>query len=161
MADRSNNISPLQIKKIHIAKSQLCLSEQQYRDTLSGFKNNNGESCSTCKELTYDQAEVLLNTFKKLGWKEKHGGRQLKYEEFSGRDAKFATPKQMRSIDALWHTSISVREKTDEAMNNFIHRIAGVSHISFLLASDVHKVRKAIQKLSPSPDQGEGRGGVQ
>ncbi len=160
MTDRSNDITPLQVKKIHIAKSQLSLSEQQYRDTLSGFKNAAGEPSSSCKELNYDQAEVLLNTFKKLGWQEKHSGKPLKYERYAGRDAKFATPKQMRSIDALWFTSINVREKTEEAMNNFIHRIAGVSHISFLLASDVHKMRKAIQKLSPSPYQGEGRGGV-
>jgi len=159
----NKNILPLQIKKIHIAKSQLGLSDQQYRDMLSGFKNISGLPSSSCKELNYDQAEVLLNIFIKLGFKVKHSGKQLKYEEFAGRDAKFASPKQMRSIDALWHTSINVRDKSDEAMNNFIFHITGISHITMIYAVHVHKIRKAIQSLKPSthhpsPNLGEESG---
>ena len=159
MPERYNNILPIQIKKIHIAKSQLGLDDQQYRDILSGFTNKKGDPCSSSKELNYAQAEVLLNTFEKLGFKQSPKGTKLKYEEYSGRDAKFATPKQMRSVDVLWFTSINVREKTDEAMNNFIHRIAGVSHISFLLTADVHKVRKAIQNLKSERSRGLSNGG--
>ena len=145
-----NNIAPIdksQIVKIHIAKSQLKLSRDQYEDILSGFINPQGNPCSSSKELNKEQADALLRLFVKLGWKEQRRGRTLKYEQHAGRDSIFANPKQMRRIDALWNTSPAVREKTDLALNHFIKRVAGVDHISFLLAKDVHKVIKAINQL--------------
>lgn len=147
MAKISNDILPLQIKLIHIAKQQLGLSDQQYRDTLSGFISATGQPCSSCKELNSDQAEVLLTLFKKIGWKEKRNGKVKKYEEFNGRPGKFASPAQMRKIEALWMNYS--REKTIESMNHFIKRIVGKDHISFLTNYDVHKVIKAIENLSP------------
>lgn len=147
MAKISNDILPLQIKLIHIAKQQLGLSDQQYRDTLSGFINAAGQPCASCKELNSDQAEVLLTLFKKIGWKEKRYGKVKKYEQFNSREGKYATSGQMRKIDGMWFTSPSVREKNEKAMNNFIRRIAGVDHISFLLKKDVNKVIKAIEVL--------------
>ncbi|MBI1936693.1 MAG: regulatory protein GemA [Ignavibacteriales bacterium] len=147
MNNVSADISRSQITKIHIAKSELGLTDQQYRDTLSGFVSKFGQPCSSCKELNTKQADALLNIFKRLGWKEKRRGKILKYEEFANRDSNFADPKQMRRIDALWHTSHKVRERTDEAMNRFIKRIVGVDHIGFVLKKDVHKIIKAIQQL--------------
>ncbi|NMB81171.1 MAG: regulatory protein GemA [Ignavibacteria bacterium] len=150
MSDVQKNISPVsnvQKAKIHIAKSQLNLSDEQYRDILSGFNNRFGNPCNSCTELNFQQAEALLRLFEKLGWKKQRKGVHLKYEIFTNRDPKFATPRQMRSIDALWNSTPNVREKTEEAMNKFIKRITGVDHISFLLASDVHKVIKAIKQL--------------
>ncbi|HOJ19570.1 MAG TPA: regulatory protein GemA [Ignavibacteriaceae bacterium] len=144
------NINPVtngQKAKIHIAIQQLNISDQQYRDILSGFNNSEGKSCNSCTELNFDQAETLLRLFVKLGWKKKIREKPLKYESFANRDSRFATPEQMRRIDAIWNTSSKVREKTEEAMNKFIKRIAGVDHISFLLATDVHKIIKAIQGL--------------
>jgi len=140
-------VSNSQKAKIHIAKSQLKLSDQQYRDTLSGFINHSGQPCHSCLELNFDQAETLLRLFRKLGWQETRKGSKLKYEEYVNRDPNFATPKQMRRIDAAWNTSPNVREKTEAAMNKFIRRIVGVDHISFVSANDVHKIVTAIQHL--------------
>jgi hypothetical protein len=150
MSNAQQNIIPVsnaQKAKIHIAIQQLNISDQQYRDILSGFNNQDGKPCNSCTELNYDQAEALLRLFEKIGWKKQRKGQFLKYEIFANRDSKFATPKQMRGIDALWNTSPNVREKTDEAMNKFIKRITGVDHISFLLAADVHKIIRAIKQL--------------
>ena len=145
MANNLMEISRAQITKIHIAKQQLGLNDQQYRDTLSGFINAAGQPSSSCKELSYDQAEVLLTLFKKIGWKEKQNGKVKKYEEFNGRSGKFASPAQMRKIEALWMSSS--REKTIESMNHFIKRICGKDDISFLTNFDAHKVIKAIEAL--------------
>lgn len=150
MSITQKNIDPVsnaQKAKIHIAKAQLNLSDEQYRDILSGFINQDGKPCNSCTELNFDQAEDLLRLFERIGWKKQRKGIHLKYEVFANRDSKFATPKQMRNIDALWNTSDKVREKTDDAMNKFIKRISGVDHISFLLAEDVHKVIRAIKQL--------------
>jgi hypothetical protein len=141
----SNNISPLQVKKIHIAKSQLTLSDQQYRDILSGFNNNQQAPCKTCKELNYDQAEALLNIFVKLGWKQTQNGKIKKYEEFAGRSGKFASPAQMRKIEALWMSRS--REKTEESMNHFIKHVTGKDKIEFTTGADAHKIIKAIETL--------------
>ena len=153
-------ISNSQKSKIHIAKAQLKLDRQKYEDILSGFIDANGQPCSSCLQLNFEQAETLLHLFTKLGWQEKRKNVVLKYQEYANRDYKFAEPKHMRKIDALWHTSPSVREKTDKAMNNFIRSRHFANHISFLLRKDVHKVIFAIQNLTPSPSQGEGRGEV-
>jgi hypothetical protein len=141
----SNDISPVQVKKIHIAKSQLGLSDQQYRDILSGFNNNQKLPCKTCKELNYQQAEALLNIFVKLGFKQTQNGKVKKYEEFAGRPGKFASPAQMRMIEGLWMTHS--REKTEESMNRFIKRISGKDKIEFITGADAHKIIKAIETL--------------
>ncbi|MGK9477886.1 regulatory protein GemA [Melioribacter sp. OK-6-Me] len=150
MTAAGRNIEPVtrtQIIKIHIAAKQLNLSRQQYEDILSGFIKPDGSPCTSSKDLDRNQAEYLLRIFRKLGFKETKRGRVLKYEEYSRRDYRFAEPRQMRLIDALWHTSPKVRNKTDAALNHFIKRIAGVDHIGFLLKKDVQKVIKAIREL--------------
>lgn len=143
----SNQISQAHKAKIHIAKKQLNLDDKSYRDILSGFINNCGQPCASCSELNFDQAEALLHLLKKLGFKETRGKQVLKYEEYANRDPKFATPKMMRMIDALWHTSQNVREKTDEAMNRLIKNRGFADHIIFLLSKDVSKVINAIKHL--------------
>ncbi len=140
-------ISKSQITKIHIAKSELGLTDQQYRDALSGFVNPNGEPCSSCKEFNFYQAESLLNIFKQIGFKEKRKYKESKYSQYAGRDSRFASVAQLELIDHRWYSSPRVREKTDSAMFNFIRSIAKVSHISFLLKTDVKKVIKAIEVL--------------
>jgi len=144
-------ILPVQIQKIHIAKKQLNLSDEDYRDILSNFKNAFGWPCKSSTELNEHQANVLINDIfkKKLGWREKKFGKPLKYEEYNTRDQKFASPAQMRLIESTWMHNINVKEKTDRALNNFIYRILKVNHISFVLKKDVNRLLKAIEKLSP------------
>ncbi len=142
------NITQDQKAKIHIAKSAAGLSDSNYRAILSGFNNKDGVPCSSCSEFTYNQAEVLLNIFKdKLGFKEKRKYKDSKYAQYAGRESKFASVAQLELIDYKWFSNLNVKEKTDEAMNHFIKRIAGTDHISFLLKKDVSKVIKAISSL--------------
>ena len=61
---KKNPIKQSQIKIIHIAKSQVGMSEEDYRTALwQQFKEK------TCKDLTYVQAEKLLHHFETLGFK--------------------------------------------------------------------------------------------
>jgi hypothetical protein len=145
-------ISRAQIIKIHIAKKELRISDLNHKEALSGFINSKGEPCSSSKELNFEQAEILLNAYKKLGWVEKRKVKRLKYEEYNNRSGKFASPKQMRMIEAMWMQHS--REKTEASMNRFIKRITGVDHISFLLRADVSKTIKAIESLNSITQQG-------
>ena len=142
------NITQDQKAKIHIAKSATGLSDSNYRAILSGFNNKDGVPCTSCSEFTYNQAEVLLNIFKdKLGFKEKRKYKDSKYAQYAGRESKFASVAQLELIDYKWYSNLNVKEKTDEAMNHFIKRIAGTDHISFLLRKDVSKIIRAISSL--------------
>lgn len=132
-----------QIRLIHVAKSKLRITDEQYREILSGFVLSSGEPCTSSKQLSYDQCEALIHIFKKMGFTT---GR-LKYEEFENRAGGFATPAQMRKIEATWMTSPKVKNMTPEGMNNFIRVIVGVSHITFVRAIDVHKLLKAINSI--------------
>ncbi|MCF8430537.1 MAG: regulatory protein GemA, partial [Melioribacteraceae bacterium] len=59
----------------------------------------------------------------------------------------FASPKSLRKIDAMWHTSPNVRSKTDAAMNKFIKRETGKENIEWISQSDVKKVVQGIKRL--------------
>ena len=143
------HILPVQVKKIHIAKTELKLSDENYRDILSNFKNSYGWPCKSSKELNRHQADVVLDIFKKqLGWKEKKNKKVLKYEEFNTRDPKFASPAQMRLIEATWMNNINVKEKTEAALNHYISRILKVDHITFVLKKDVNRLLKAIKSIT-------------
>jgi len=135
--------TPSQIKLIHVAKGQLGIKDEQYREILSGFVLANGETATSSKQLSYDQCEALIHIFVKLGFKT---GRK-EFEEFENRGGSFATPGQMRLIKGTWMNSPNTREKSVEAMNNFIKVITGKSHITFLKANEVSKVLKAIGSL--------------
>ena len=138
-------IDKSQITKIHVAKSQLKLSDQDYRDILSGFTSQSGEPAASCKDLNHEQADVLLDRFVKMGFKHKRSGKPLKYEEYANRDYKFANPKQLRMLEAMWMDA--AREKTEKAFHKFACRIAKVDHISFVLKAHVQKIKLGIENL--------------
>jgi hypothetical protein len=141
----------VQIKKIHLAAKSLNIKDSDYRSILTGFNNADGNPCLSCKELSENQANILLYLFKKkLGWQEKRSGKKLKYEEYNGRDTKFASAKQMRKIEAEWMQYS--REKTESSMNKFIFRIIKVNTIEWVLKKDVNKLLKAIESLTNSPN---------
>ena len=144
---KTPNITNPQKAKIHIAKQQLGLSQENYEDILSNFNNASGKPCTSSKELSQRQAEVLIGILKKLGFKERRSYKNSKYSAYTGREARFATVSQLELIDSKWYSSENVHEKNDDAMNKYIKRIAGVDHISFLLKRDVSKVIKAIESI--------------
>ncbi len=142
----SNPITRMQITKIHIAKTQLNINDEHYREMLSGFKNASGDPCSSCKEFTESQANVFLQLLKtKLGWQEKKKNKILEFENLGTRDPKFASPAQLRKIKAYWKNYS--REKTDISLNHFISRILKVDMITAVLKQDVNRLLKAIQSL--------------
>jgi hypothetical protein len=59
-------IEPIQIQLIHIAKTQLGLSREEYEAAIEG--QTKGKKTSS-KELTYFEADGLINYFKTLGFK--------------------------------------------------------------------------------------------
>ena len=59
-------IEPIQVQLIHIAKAQLGLSQEEYEAAITG--QTKGRKSSS-KDLTYFEADGLINYFKTLGFK--------------------------------------------------------------------------------------------
>jgi putative transposase len=76
----------------------------------------------------------------------------LKYDELGIRwnerlREHYATPKQLRMLEAMWMTSPRVEHKTEEAFKHFVKRISGKEKLEWLMMSDVRKIKKAIESL--------------
>ncbi|MDR3631735.1 MAG: regulatory protein GemA [Desulfocapsaceae bacterium] len=107
------------LAKIHIAKKELGLSDDAYRDILSMHFN-----VPSAAGLTDRQATVLLNTFKAKGWKERRAQK------------KSASPKykdaRMRKVVAIWITlgqAGAVRNRSDKALQAYVKRLSGMNNL--------------------------------
>lgn len=91
-----------QLAKIHIAKKELQLADETYRDILAlHFK------AESAKELTDRQAEQLLDLFRARGWKPKKASSGAKRAK--RRDGNYITinpgptAAQQRKVLAMWN----------------------------------------------------------
>ena len=138
-----------QIKMIHYLAIKLSLKDYEYRAMLKEY------GVETSKELEYENAKRLIRKMLELlPDKEKiYGGNNYKkYEDLGMRyneklKEHYATPKQLRMIEAMWMTSPHVKKKDEEALRKFVKRILGKDHITWILKSEVEKVVKAIESL--------------
>jgi hypothetical protein len=141
------SISTGQKSKIKMLQRALGIDRGVYEEMLMI-----GYGVSSCKELNYDQAQDLIRQLEKDAidagvWEKRRSATtKWKYNELEGREG-YATPKQLRMLNAMWHTSQAVREKTDKAFESYVERIAGVTSIRFLKSYQVSKVKKAIEGL--------------
>lgn len=148
-------ISPRQIKAVHAVVHKLGLDDDNYRDILmQRFK------AKSCKELSWEQAEELLETLNGKGVtpppsghlplsKGRTGGVEvLKYQDFDGRPG-FANGGQCRLIDALWSqvSRAEEGEAREKALNNFVNRIAHVAGLRMLKSYQVKKIVKALEGM--------------
>ena len=122
------------IQLIHIAKSQIGLSDEDYRAVLESTAKK-----ISCSEMTLFELNEVLKAMKKLGFKVK---KLETREEEIGWDASKA---QMDYIKGMWE--LVARDKSDRALYKFIKRITGADHPRFMTAKDSQKVIIALRKM--------------
>lgn len=143
--------------KIHIARKELNLSEQNYRDILSGF------GVQSCKDLNFRQAEELIKLFKEMGWKPKpkkrratsqalepasgkdKGWGKQKYEYLKPRPGYMAAPIQLRLAEVLWR--IVARNPSDAALETFVLRQTKIKKLEWLHKKHICAVLCALQDM--------------
>jgi len=142
-----------QIKKIHVLKRQLGLTDEEYGAALESL------GVISSKDLTHEEAALLIRRMiellpKELKQKYEENPKKLnkKYDNLEIRyneqlKEHYATPKQLRMIEAMWMTSPRVNNKTEEAFVKFVKRITGIDRMEWLLISDIRKIVKAIKSL--------------
>jgi len=137
------------IQLIHVAKTQLGLDDELYREVL--------ESCTgktNSKLLSIPQLESVLTRMKQLGFqvesKDKAGVKNL------------ADDAQSRLIRHLWlqlHNAGQVRSSSETALAKFVENKVGVSALQFLSTKNADMIinhlrqwckRCGIERLDPA-----------
>lgn len=151
-------INKFQIAKIHTLKNQLRLPEEEYGAALESY------NVVTSKDLSYEQAADLIKKLVKLLPKELRDNFSQRRNASTGSAAKqkydelgirwneklrehYATPKQLRMLEAMWMTSPRVEHKNEDAFRKFVKRISGKEKLEWLMMSEVRKIKKAIESL--------------
>ncbi len=133
--------------KIHIAKKELGLTDEEYKAAL--FAATGKESS---KDMDYSELVVVIKHFESKGWKPKPAPSRRekgkkRFENIGDRGTHMATEKQLNMLHAIWMDSKAVRVKTEAALQKFLMRIVGVSDLRFVEKCDVGKIRRAIEAL--------------
>jgi hypothetical protein len=128
------------LAKIHIAKKELGLEDEIYRDILyRKFK------VTSSKALSDSQALVLINHFKNVGWVPK--SKPKKYDDLPPRDLYDASPGQRRLIEVLWHDLYRGNEEKKH-LRQFLWNHFKVSEVRFIRDKDLaHKVIEALKQM--------------
>lgn len=105
------------LAKIHIAKKEMALDDQAYRDILRRlFKVESSAG------LTDRKANLLLRELQRLGWQPGHRSKQRKENP------------QGRMIQAMWVTmgkAGCVRKATPRALDAYVKRMTGLDALRF------------------------------
>ena len=128
-----------QIKKIHTLKNILGLDDDLYRDMLASFG-----VCSS-KNLTQAEAQIFIEILQ-----EKVNVLKIniykKYDEFTGRDDKMATPSQLRKLEVVW-ADISSAEDKAATLRQFIKKQFHVDDLRFLTKSRASQIIAVLEKI--------------
>lgn len=118
--------------KIHIAKQQLKLSDEIYRDILfSLFK------VESCVDLTSRQADQLLKHFKTLGWRQK-----------KRKKARIHAPLELPTLEQLRHLKYLYEEldwTEQQRQMGFNKRMCGKPWPQ--TRAEANKIIEAIKKM--------------
>jgi len=127
--------SKADLAKIHIAKKELALTDEVYRDILKARFRKDSSA-----KLSSTQAFQLLTYFQKLGWKPK-GQTRLP-------GMNIPTDGQSQKILALWitlHQTGVVKNGGDLALLAFVKRMTGKDHLRWCDGQDKFKIIEALK----------------
>ena len=123
-----------QTRIIHVAKKQLGIDDETYRDIL---RVQCGVSSS--KDLTQAGVKRLMSRFRELGFNDGKEGKRY------GKRAGMATPDQIRYVRDLWRHYHG--EDNDRALGRWMGRSFGVSDLRFLDSKVVNSVINALREM--------------
>jgi phage gp16-like protein len=129
-----------QIQLIHIAKSQLALSDDEYRGMLRDWY---GKSSST--QLTTKEAADLIAHFEKCGFKRISKNRSIRFNELRNRRG-MASPEQLRKIEAMWADMCKSEDKP-AALRKFLFRMVKTTDLRFLNRRHAHEMIEILKQI--------------
>ena len=128
------------IQLIHIAKSQLRLDGDTYKQALF---NVTGKESTT--EMTGPQLQAVLDHFKMLGFKVE--AKSIKQKTGV---SKLASDNQSKLIRHIWlrlHSEGVVRNADERALAAYVERVTKVSALQFLTSDMASTVIESLKKM--------------
>ncbi|MEM9118484.1 MAG: regulatory protein GemA [Cyanobacteria bacterium P01_F01_bin.56] len=144
------------LAKIHIAKKDLGLSDDEYRSLLEGCTGKR-----SCKGMSAPELNKVLARFRELGWVPKgQKGTGNRGQGTGKKRRKLKTDvsnldEQGRKIVALWITLAQqkvIQDRSDTAMRAWLFRQFKVKRLEWL---SVMQKRQAIEQLKAMLERGE------
>jgi hypothetical protein len=132
-AENTENKRKKLIQLIHIGKSKMGLTDDNYRAFLEGITGR-----QSCADMTERQLEAVLRAMRKNGFD--YIPRRVKPEE-KGR----ATVAQLEYIKGMWQKC--ARNKNDAALLAFVNRVAHVKALRFLTVYTAREVILALRDM--------------
>ncbi len=142
------------LARIHLAKKQLALSDDEYRDLLFTLTRQRSAA-----DLDASGRQLVIEHFKKLGFKDRSTTPIAK-------QIARADPRT-RKIWALWlqlkrdGRLAAETENTGRALQRFVHRQTGVEHLDWLSNRQQDDVIEALKQWIKRPDRTVQSGEVQ
>jgi phage gp16-like protein len=136
------------IAKIHIAKKQLGLDDELYRQVLADVANG----LTSCAKMNVKQLEAVLNHFKAKGFKAVKSKKAGRLSPPSGT----AKLPEIDKIRAIWITMAQhgiVKDSSETALNAYVKRMtstlnqgAGVESVAWVNPSQAIRVLEALKQ---------------
>lgn len=127
-------ISAKQIQVIHVAKSKLGLSDDDYRDIL-----RQEAGVASCRDLDATGFEAVMRRFKRLGF----STGKAPQSSFGDRPG-MASPQQVDLIRSLWR-EYKGDDASDQTLGRWLERTFHVSAVRFLGYDAARKVIGALK----------------
>lgn len=121
------------LAKVHIAKAQLNLDDEQYRDVLRRVTGK--DSAAQCR---YSQLVDLINEFKALGWKTPKK-KAFRRTPFDGIKKIYALWSELQALGAVQST-----DKT--ALDAFCKKYTGIDSVQWLLPAQQQKIIEILKQ---------------
>lgn len=124
------------ICKIHVAKAQMRMGDDDYRAFLERVTGKTSSSLLSLPQLKRVLEELKTMGFKPKGPPKKAGGRPQ------------ADGPQAKKIRALWitlHQMGQVSDPSEQALARFAEKMSGVSDLKWMWSKDADKVIKALR----------------
>lgn len=124
------------IAKIHIAKKQLAMKDDDYRSFLERVTGK-----TSCKDMTVPKLKDVLEQMKGLGFKAKSNPAQAGTR-------KLAASPQAKKIRAMWldmHSTGVVKDQSEGALAAFVKTVTGIDDMKWLDSKDANKVINALR----------------
>jgi len=144
-------INNAQKKIIHAIVHALGMPDDDYRALLMRWFN-----VDTCLKLSYKEAEICIQRLRyiaeKMGKWQPMKERQNKFDNYGYREG-FASPKQLRMIDAMWkEVSYQGDDRTKEqALTRLIFNLFQISDLRFLESYQAKKLISMLQHMKEKP----------
>lgn len=130
-----------QIKLIHVARRELLMSDDEYRDllhTMFGVRSS--------ATLDSRERKALLTRFRSLGWQYRPSQPKQRELHRSTDDAAADRWSMARTIWAQLHRAGAVRVDTDAALMSYVTRQTHVEHWRFLSTIQINTVIESLKR---------------